>query len=250
LSIGKKFVTEVWTKLRPLLPIWPVDTNVSVGDYGTMSKGYFIPVGNVQQDFGISLDVSSKSVDTATRYYSERSVTVVSRLRGEHSDLCDSLNARLEVTFEQPDAIFFEVQAAAIEHVASKQRLGKELLSKAGKWNRRHIVITDLIRAQRTTLLISGSSGVSAIFEADGSVAHFEATAASASILPTLRGSWALSVVSAENHSPLAGVCKVRSKFPSGEQLLTPFGCPDGDNPLPFGHDDAGEDDVDFVQII
>ena len=54
--------------------------------------------------------------------------------------------------------------------------LGTQIMSayRRGKWQREWAVITDLVRARKTTVAISGSAAGGIVLEADGSVAQID----------------------------------------------------------------------------
>src|SRR5262249_26921849 len=123
--------------------------------------------------------------------------------------------ATLEIGFSSEDAVFFNAAGCVFHSVAKKMALGKELMKRyaAGEWKREWVIITDIIKAGATTIVVSGGSNASIVLEATGDVNQIDLANADLGLAVKSSTNVGYQTVSAKGLVPLFGLCKIQRKF-------------------------------------
>lgn len=149
---------------------WPPYRDISVGDYGTISGNYFTPRGNVTDDFGIEIDTHLGRT-TGHEIYQTSDVRQIGAT-AEGGDVVGT-----KISFGREGGVYCIALGCTYEYAQNLRDLEQELVDLLGtkEWNPEHAIVTHLIRARSTTILISAGSEASIVLHANGKPLDFAA---------------------------------------------------------------------------
>jgi len=214
-SIVEIYTNAVYDNLNPLYANWEPGRPIQLGDFGVMRSRTFICLGNIS-DFGMTF---SKRTDPATsnKFFASQDTAEVKFHAKGAAPVSGVVNvkATLEVNFSSQDAVFFNAADCEYTMIANKVALGKAVMAKyeQDEWQREWIVVTDLVKAGATTVVVSGARTASIVLEATGDVERINLADASVGLTIKSASNVGYQVVAAKELIPLFGLCKIQSTF-------------------------------------
>jgi hypothetical protein len=155
-GIDDVYTREVHKELN-LYGAWPPDTNFRLGDYGEFAGCIFKRIGNITDDFGISLQEEVTDDDEIT-FTSKGVVNVDLKVEVDSQGRATG-SAKLNVQFNRDNAVFFLATGIKTRRVANMKAMGDALIAvyrRPGKdWRLNMAVITELKTARELVALIS-----------------------------------------------------------------------------------------------
>jgi hypothetical protein len=148
---------------------FPPSRNLSLGDYGTFSNGYFTRLGNISDaPFGIKFKMLRDKVSNSEEFQSAGDVSINSIAKGSVFKGTVALKAAVEFDFSSKSALYFSSAAVQYHQIDNLYDVGREIVKqyRRGKWDRKFVVITRLIQGTNTVIIISGSNKSSLKLEA------------------------------------------------------------------------------------
>jgi hypothetical protein len=126
------------------------------------------------KDFGVAFQVRKDPAVGLLEYTSEGSVSLDVKAAGDlpaKTEITDA-NAKVVVSFSRGEAVFFQASNCLATSIEDQHTLGQALLKlyEAGEWPEDYVVVTEVIRAARTTVLISNGSNAVIEFAVTGEV--------------------------------------------------------------------------------
>lgn len=155
---------------------WLPGIPLELGDYGELDDKVFTKIGNITGDFGIQ--IQSNYDPTSDVYeYTSSGLVKVKLLGGGGANVgtVGKAEAKVKVSFSSENAVFFYLDKCKCNSVQNIKAVREGLLN-SKDWNIKHYVITEIIEAGATTILISGGNSAEIIFGVKGkdvSVANF-----------------------------------------------------------------------------
>lgn len=152
---------------------WHPAMKLQLGDVGVLREREFIRESSLR-DFGIPFDIRPGGEKASLSYSSPRSIQVTFKPSG--SALVGSAlgieEAGMVVEFQREAAVVFEAAGCRTHSIANQVALGKEILQRYrdGRWDKRHVVITELVTVRSATILISSTGGAKAELRVVGKV--------------------------------------------------------------------------------
>jgi hypothetical protein len=130
----------------------PVTNNFGLGDYGVISDGVFVKMGNIDE-YGVSF---TKATGKPTRIKFRSDGTSVRRFVGETEVNAlpeDDINARLVIGFTAADSFYIDahLRVEAIDNLAQAARA----LRDADGWPRKYRVISETYTGHNCTIISS-----------------------------------------------------------------------------------------------
>lgn len=141
---------------------WNPGVPLSLGDIGTFKDNVFTGISDLSS-FGINFDIKEDSTVTDLEYNSKGSVTISTKLSGvaaPSGSVLTSIDAGIIVEFGKENSTLFKAKATTTPRIKDIVKLGKQILKlyKAGKWNKDWTIITELVKAESATIIISDST--------------------------------------------------------------------------------------------
>lgn len=195
---------------------WPIGEPLKLGDYGTMDGKIFIRDGNIVDDYNISFQPRIDPSKDNYYFKSADSVKVEFFPKGSYIQPgMPRISASMKIDFANEEAVFFNAAGIKNHSIESSAKLSETILSmfKKGEWPKKRFIITRLVQADSTTVVISGKSSASISLDAE-SVAIPNIDLADASIKLALRvdDGIVFTIITEEGFFPMIGISGIKPK--------------------------------------
>lgn len=204
------YAKQVHAQLFPYFATLPPDQALDVGDFGLLDGTALVRHGSVRS-FGIPFEIITTSGKADHQFCSDGSAEF--RARTDAVGLLNQ-NARLEITFKNAGAVFFNCSNSNSIAITDKLALGNEILNRyrAGNWDAKWVVVTDVVRAGVTTIAIAGEAGAAMTLEAGAGAKQLSLASASGSLHVTNSKHLGYQLISKPGLSPLFRCCILRRR--------------------------------------
>ncbi len=250
-TIAQIYTSALYRNFKPLYANWDPDQPIQLGSFGLLRGRTYTPLG--QFDNAALLKEVTNPNPSQKTFASRGGTQVTFHAAGSAPAGGIALaNAAVEIGFSSEDAVFFNAADCKFSSVADKVKLGKEIMKRYRdkSWEREWVIVTDLIRAGSTTIVVSGSTNASILLEATGGVQQINLADASLKLSVRNSRNVGYQTVSKEGVVPLIGLCKVQWKFFRPKDF-GPLGIAPTDPAI--GRDgpaiDSDADAIDFGQL-
>lgn len=140
---------------------WLPGVPLMLGDVGILKDKVFTRIASLE-DFQIAFDIREDNTPDDLEYSSKGEVQLTTKASGAiaptGSSLTD-LDAGFIVEFGKKNSILFKANGAKNNMIENTKKMGETILRlyKEGKWNKKWVVVTELVEAESATILISNS---------------------------------------------------------------------------------------------
>jgi len=171
--LHKTYAAELRSALG-YLATWLPNSKLQLGDLLVPAgDGSLTRVGHIR-DHGLSFTPHPGSSRAIYEYASSGAVSIMQKLAGQvvpGSSLADA-DAGFVVKFGRTDAIVFEASGCSSVGIADLISLGRAIEKKyaAGEWDRKWMLVTELVNAKAATIIIAGSQSAQADLRASGTI--------------------------------------------------------------------------------
>jgi hypothetical protein len=220
-TAARQYTTELGRELR-FNATWTPGMRLALGTIGVIDNDHvFVPVSSIDQ-FGIGFKEAQLGNDSEEtfNYASAGAVEIGLKLAGKPSALTPNLpigRAGLGIRFNRSDAIVFRADGATHWRMADELSLAEEVISliKAGRWDKDWSIITHLVRAASTTVLVARSSGAGVEFALSAGVTAggLELLSADAAASAFASHDMQLTIVAAGGMTPLFRAKRVKRRW-------------------------------------
>lgn len=223
MALSRLYADEIRKQFFPLYASFPPSSPLQLGDYGTLSGNVFQRVGNVR-DLGIQFQVRLDDSPEQYKFTSASGVTVEFHTKGS-GNVNGVANARagLTITFKKENSVFFNAADGLLNTIEDQATLATQILAlhEQRRWNFDHVVITGLVQAGSSTVVVSASSESAVSFEATAdTTARIDLADASIGFATTRATDLALELVAKSGSTPLLLLSKVKTrKNPLGMRI-------------------------------
>lgn len=209
---------------------WPIGEPVKIGDYGIMNGRIFIREGNIIDDYNIQFQ--SRIDTTQDHYYfkSTDSVKVEFFPKGSYIQPgMPRIKASMKIDFANEESVFFNAAGIKNHSIESLAKLGETILSmfKQGKWSEKRVIVTQIVQADSTTIIISGKSGASISLDAESeAIPNIDLADASIRISVRVDDGVAFKIITEDGYFPMIGISGIKPKrwwLPGSEDAWTPL---------------------------
>jgi hypothetical protein len=163
MSMNQTYTREIKDNLN-YTATWLPNVKLSLGAVGVLSKYEFTYRTNLE-NLGIPFKEGKAGSEATYSYVSSDSVQRDIKLAGKApiagSVLAD-VDAGITFTFSREDAVVFLATGCTVRSIANQEPIRKAILKAYddGTWERDYVVVTELVSAASTTIIISeGSAG-------------------------------------------------------------------------------------------
>lgn len=219
-SIAKAYTNAVKKNQKVLYGVWEPGFPVALGDFGVMEGNIFVRLGHIGefeelQDFGI--DVRIDPTKDEKTFISEHGVRFELKPAFKGTIEGVEVNASMDVVFSESGAVFFNAAGCRFEMVENKFELGQRLLAlhkqDRKRWRKEYVVVTDLVRADRSLILVSESSDFAISLEAQANVPMINLAEASLRLDVKAQQSNGYQMIANDGQVLLIGLGKIKSPF-------------------------------------
>lgn len=224
-----QYTIDLHQYFKPLFAAWPLEQNIILGEYGILDEqSYLYTKSNISVK---NLDVDFKEIiDPTTSHRSFISVES-SQTQTAASGENPLVRGLLEVSFSAKNSIFFNAANCRLNSIENKVALGKDLITKylKGKWDINHVVVTDVLVSEATTIAISNTDSSQIRFSANQYPIRLSDASVSLSVIS--ENGIVDKCDTAAGMTPLFGLCKIEKTI-FGELQFNQLGA--GDAPPIF----------------
>jgi hypothetical protein len=214
-KIGELYTKTVYRHFRPFHANWDPAQPVDLGDYGELRGKTFHRLGNIRE-LGIEFSAAAGAGATSRQFESSGLATIEFTSRVKHGGAVTA-NAKAALKFAMKNSVFFNIAGCSYTAIKGQAKLGKEVLDTwnrgKGKWKRAWVVITDVVRADSTTILISGTSSATAVLEADARFPKVDFANASIGLRERTMNHVGYKIVGKSGMTPLFKLWQIQSRW-------------------------------------
>jgi hypothetical protein len=166
-ALASEYCDQLKHNFKTLYAAFPPNEPLRLGDYGVMNGNTFVPIGQVS-DLGIPVGnirrIPERSSDF--EFTTEGSVDVEFHPSGS-GGAGVPVKAGLDISFSKKFSVFFTAAQCLPVFIEDQVSLGNAIVKlMEGKWQKKFVVVTSLLEAGATTIVVSGSDQSSISLEA------------------------------------------------------------------------------------
>lgn len=219
-SAARQYTAELKQQLR-LLATWPPGGRIEVGDVGTIDRdNVFIRLTSLS-----ALDIPFRAVPAgvgkeAIQYASEGGVEIGVKLAGKLAALAPHIplsEAGLGLHFRRENATVFQADDIERSAIEDQVKLRDEIVAqiRAGRWDRDWSIVTEVLQARSTTVLIGRSNDSAIEFSVAAGIqgAGLDLLSVKAGIHTVASRDMALAMVGTDGATPLFRAVRVKRRF-------------------------------------
>lgn len=174
MNVNEQYTSELRTRFG-YSATWLPNTHVELGDVGIL-RNYEYERVRTLRDFSVYFETRSDAATGMLDYTSADSVSVVVKAAGAAPaglGAATNLKGNLEVSFNREHAVFFQASGCTTTSIADQHQLAQSLLDlyQALEWPEEYVVVTEVVNADRATVLVSSGSDALIEFAVDSGVA-------------------------------------------------------------------------------
>jgi hypothetical protein len=154
---------------------WEPGVPLQLGDVGVIRKNLFTRLSGLE-DLGLTFQIRDDETPTQISHASSGKVNIMFKGAGKPANpgsVLKDAQAGATIEFSKENATVFEAADCRSSSVRDQIGLGRSILDlyARGKWNKDWVVVTDLIRSDSATILISAAKDAKLELSASGAVA-------------------------------------------------------------------------------
>jgi hypothetical protein len=169
-----KVYTKEMAKKFGYLATWAPGVPLKVGDIGILRQNLFRRIGGLE-DCKISFEVRADTSPTSLSHVSDGKVTINFKPEGALSlpnSVLKQIQAGFTIEFSNENAIVFEANGCLNPSIQDQITLGQKIIDLyiKGQWNKDWVVITELVKTDSATVLISAAKEAKIEISVSGSI--------------------------------------------------------------------------------
>lgn len=209
-KIHNIYTNEIRENLKPLFANWEPNNPIKLGDYGYLNDNIFVPFGNIK-DLGINYSIREEENKSRKSFHTKGGVSFKLNSKSELTTNA----ASLELEFTKQNAVFFNASGCYFEIISNKAEIGNEilLLLKQGKWKKDYVVVTDILNASNSLIVISSSDNAKIHFDANTDVSVIDLADAELDLSLKFQQNIGYCIENKRGLKPLMGLSKIQAKF-------------------------------------
>jgi len=170
-SIAQEYCNSVKKQMMVYFANWEPSTPLQLGDYGIIEGNIFSKIGNIKEKGkGVKFSIQKEDKKSHKRLTSTDGVnyTLNPKAKINVAGKEDLLNANIDIKFSKKNSFFLNASGCTTSMIGNKFKLGKDVfkLLKEKNWEKKHVIVTDIVESEKTTIAISSSKSSSILFEA------------------------------------------------------------------------------------
>lgn len=209
-SVHKLYIRDVYKNLK-YRPTWLPGTPMELGTVGVIEDSIFRAITDLDQ-LGIQFEPAKDPDRDDIDFTSKKGVSVTFKAAGEANNKFKAIantEAGALIEFSQEGAVVMQLRDVAMNRIKDQNALKHELLKsiavgdESKQWQRDWVVITEVARADRATIVISNSKNSRLELKASGSTTPTSLVDASASFTVATESEISTKVIAESGLTPL-----------------------------------------------
>ena len=214
----KQYTKELYKQFN-YLATWLPGTPLNLGDIGVLNKNEFVAISNLKE-LGIAFEVEEDTTKSDLKYLSNQAVSITTKLAGTApvlNSVLSEADAGFSVEFSRENAVLFKANGTLSPRIKNQIKLGEEIIErfKKGEWDKNWVVITELIKADSSTIIISSSSNgkIELRAKANISAGNLDIANASLNLEPKFEKDLETNIICGDKLTPLFKASKVKNRW-------------------------------------
>jgi hypothetical protein len=161
-NLAKVYATGIHRNFLTYYAAWPPGIPLSLGDYGEIQDNIFMPKDNIVKKFEIPLKIKHVTDKQDYEYISPDNVFI--RVENDSATVGGSIKSiRAIISFSQKQTLYFRARNCRLDSIDNLGEVEESIrkLYQKGDWDKDSVIITGLVFAEGTTVLISGGNPAS-----------------------------------------------------------------------------------------
>lgn len=215
---SKKYTRELYRQFR-YYASWLPGTPLSLGDIGILQGKEFVKKTNLN-NLNLDFEILEDSTPSQISHYSKGGVSISAKIAGTAPVLGSILSeaeAGISVSFNSENSVLFKANGTYNHTIKDQAKLAESILSlyAKGKWDKDYLVITELVEADSSTIIISNSKDAKIELTANANVNLGQLDIANADIglSPKISKDLYTEIVANKGLTPLFKLSKVQTKI-------------------------------------
>ncbi|MEU5156156.1 hypothetical protein [Glycomyces sp. NPDC021274] len=149
-SISRAYMQQIYQQFQ-MFATWPTQSVVNLGDVGVMKDRLFRKVSHLD-DFNVRFKVEPVGPEADQNYTTSSQISVSTSI---------GQPPVVGITFGTEGSTYLQARNCRRESLGNLLELERSLLElyRRSEWNPEHVIITSVLRASPTIILIAGSGG-------------------------------------------------------------------------------------------
>jgi hypothetical protein len=200
---------------------WTPGVQLELGDVGTVKDRLFTRITSLK-NLGISFTVREDKTEEIQKHSSSGNVSILFKAAGKAPALGSVLTqaeAGFTIDFKKSKATVYEATGCVAPMIDDQIAVGKKIIElyQKGNWNENWAVVTELVQAKSSTVLISNSSSAKIELSAKGTITGSPSLAdVSAELQLAFSKDMMTSLISQNGLTPLFRARAIKSNGPIG----------------------------------
>jgi hypothetical protein len=198
---------------------WPVDSGISLGDYGRLEGSQFQKIGNISKDLRINYEKGKPSLVNLVFEYKSAGISETNLKAAASASAPGtpaSVNATSTLSFANGHSVYFRSIKLKYEQIDNFATVSSAILKgfEKGTWDGTHVFVHTLFRSGGTTIIISAHAGATIEIEAGAKgVQQIDLADVSLKLKSTHETNVGLRVIASDKLVPLFGLAKIRPRI-------------------------------------
>jgi hypothetical protein len=214
----KKYTDELYKQFH-YFATWLPGAPLELGAIGILKNNEFTKVSNLKNE-GIEFEIEDDVTKSDLEHATNGAVSITTKLSGTvpaAGSVLANADAGFTVEFSQENAILFKANGTLTPRINDQIKLGKEVIKRyeQGKWDKDWVIITELVKADSATIIISSSEKgkVELKAKADISTAKLDIADASLNLECTFSKDLSTKIITEQGITPLFKLSRIKSRL-------------------------------------
>ena len=219
MSSAQKQYTDEMKKKFGYYATWHPGVPIKLGDVGTFTGNVFTRLSNLE-DLGIPVEIREDTTKTSLEHNSQGSVSVTTKLSGTiapQGSVLTDLEAGIIIEFSKENSTLFKANNTTSPSIRDTIKLGNLVIKMytEGKWNKNWVVVTELVEAESTTVIISNTNNGKIELKANANVGapSLDIADAAFDFAPQFTRGLETTIISNEGLTPLFKVMGMKARI-------------------------------------
>lgn len=173
MGIADQYTKEIQEQLK-YSATWFPNVPISLGDIGTLEDHQFHPQGNLR-DLGVPFGSYETGGESEFQFTSKNAVSVGVNLKGQAPLVASGITqaeADVTIKFGRENAILFKATGCTSTRIKDIKTLSETIKKRHAnnEWKRSQVVVTQVITAKGTTVIISHGQNSEIVLSAKGNI--------------------------------------------------------------------------------
>jgi hypothetical protein len=229
MSIVRRYLDTVRAETQ-MTAIYPPNMTLSLGDYGIMEDGRFVPIGNIATlpSAPVKFAPREGARDMSREFKSKGVRKTILGAGAKIPSATPTVKPSVEFSFASEFSAYVSVAGCTFRQIEDLASIGEQLLSlhADGKWDREWKVVTQLFESKNITIILSQEQSTKMVLEATSEISSIDMSDVNLSLRVVYDDSsaehWITEKPNGRAFTPFCWFHHVKVSWWSGARLFAP----------------------------